>query len=394
MSLPRLVFRPCLRPRLVLVRGFHTSRFNYGIKILFCGSDDFSLKSLQTLQAIKESPDNSSIDSIEVLLKYEAPKGRGLKEQRLNPVREFATEKSLEIYSLDEQQFQDWKPPRPLDLIIAVSFGLFIPSRILEHARFGGLNVHPSFLPKYWGASPIQHALLNKDKSTGVVVQTLHPEKFDAGKIIAKSEPVEISFDTSTFPPPMIDKRSPYRQLESKLAEVGANLLGDVIKNQHYDHVVQRRLPAIETGETRKRASLLTTEDSRILFGKMTGEDVFLRGLVFDRLFCYQRKVRESKAGKESRVPERVKMGPFRLPTSAEYEEYLKGAGPERQYVYIPNRVKKSKAGSLALQVSPGDWVCVQYFTVAGKGQKDAQSLSCKDPKVVNFISHGPEESE
>ncbi|KAF3081434.1 Methionyl-tRNA formyltransferase [Orbilia oligospora] len=398
MSLPRLVFRPAylrsssssLSCRPILSRSFHASRFDLGIKILFCGSDDFSLRSLKALQAIQESTQNSSIESIDVVIKHEKPSGRGLKGHRANPIRDFAESKSLNIFSLDEEQFNDWEPPRTVDLIIAVSFGLFIPSRILEYARFGGLNVHPSFLPKYWGASPIQHAIINDDKTTGVVVQTLHPEKFDAGRIIAKSDPVDIEVDTTIFPPPISHPESPYRKLESKLGDIGASLLTDVIKNQHYDHVVQQRLPEVETGETRKRAPLLTTEDSRIIFEEMTGREVFLRSLVFDHLFCYRRKL---KASKKAQHFVRMTMGPFRLPTPEEHKSYLKGAKESTQWLFVPHtspvtgKRVKGKPGSVALQIRPEEWVCFESCTVAGKSKQNAKAWDQVDRKAVKLFS-------
>ncbi|KAK6333319.1 Methionyl-tRNA formyltransferase [Orbilia javanica] len=406
MSLPRLILRPVhLKPstsrlfpsRTRTCRSFHASGFDAGIKILFCGSDDFSLTSLKALQAVKEATGDEVIESIDVVLKYEKPSGRGLKEQRPNPVRKFANSKCMSIYTLDAEQFNDWKPPHAVDLIVAVSFGLFIPSRILEYARFGGLNVHPSFLPKYWGASPIQHAIINDDKTTGVVVQTLHPSKFDAGRIIAKSDPVDINIDIDikprTFPPPTTDPESPYQKLESKLAEVGAKLLTGVIENQHYDHVVQSKLPEITTGERRKHARILTTEDSRILLGEMTAREVFLRSLVFDNLFCFRHKVK----GSRSKPPVRLTMGPFRLPTPDEYEKRLKLI--RGQWIYLPDssedgKIEKKKPGSVALQVMPGEWVCFENSTSAGKTKQNAKGWEQMDRKHVQLISQLPEDGE
>ncbi|KAF3119720.1 Methionyl-tRNA formyltransferase [Orbilia oligospora] len=351
MSLPRLVFRPAylrsssssLSCRPILSRSFHASRFDLGIKILFCGSDDFSLRSLKALQAIQESTQNSSIESIDVVIKHEKPSGRGLKGHRANPIRDFAESKSLNIFSLDEEQFNDW-----------------------------------------------EHALINDDKTTGVVVQTLHPEKFDAGRIIAKSDPVDIEVDTTIFPPPISHPESPYRKLESKLGDIGASLLTDVIKNQHYDHVVQQRLPEVETGETRKRAPLLTTEDSRIIFEEMTGREVFLRSLVFDHLFCYRRKL---KASKKAQHFVRMTMGPFRLPTPEEHKSYLKGAKESTQWLFVPHtspvtgKRVKGKPGSVALQIRPEEWVCFESCTVAGKSKQNAKAWDQVDRKAVKLFS-------
>jgi methionyl-tRNA formyltransferase len=72
-------------------------------------------------------------------------------------------------------------------LIIAVSFGLFVPSRLLRSSSYGGLNVHPSLLPDLKGAAPLQWALLTGRSHTGVSVQTLSPVAFDAGTVLAQT---------------------------------------------------------------------------------------------------------------------------------------------------------------------------------------------------------------
>lgn len=67
-----------------------------------------------------------------------------------------------------------------------MSFGLFIPPRILNSAKYRGLNVHPSLLPDYRGSSPIASAVINRDTTTGITLQDLSPEAFDHGKILAR----------------------------------------------------------------------------------------------------------------------------------------------------------------------------------------------------------------
>ncbi|KAK6512242.1 Methionyl-tRNA formyltransferase [Arthrobotrys musiformis] len=279
------------------------------------------------------------------------------------------------------------------DLIIAVSFGLLIPSRIIEHAKFGGLNVHPSFLPKYWGAAPIQHALMNSDSETGVVVQTLHPTKFDAGRILAKSDPLDIKIDYHThFPPPPDDPKSPYKILESNLANVGADLLSSVITSNLYDPAIQSTLPTITTNERRKPARRLKTELSRILFGEVTAEEVFRKSLVFSNLFCY-RKLLPRYPGHVPGPTLRTKMGPFSLPTETEYESFLKKHSAAVQWVYILEVSRKEgEKGCLALQVSPKQWVFVDSFTLEGKKKMHGKEWGHTSPGPVELVSFGPGE--
>jgi len=98
------------------------------------------------------------------------------------------------------------------ELIVLTAYGQIIPKEILDLPRFGALNIHPSLLPKYRGASPIQTAILNGDKETGVVL-TLMDEKMDHGPII----------QTAKYK--MQNTKITYQELSEELANLGANLL-------------------------------------------------------------------------------------------------------------------------------------------------------------------------
>lgn len=82
--------------------------------------------------------------------------------------------------------------PSGINLIIAVSFGKLVPNRLLQAAKYGGLNVHPSLLPNLRGPAPLHHALLKCLKATGVSLQTLDPHEFDKGLLLAQSRPDEL----------------------------------------------------------------------------------------------------------------------------------------------------------------------------------------------------------
>ncbi|KAJ2898150.1 methionyl-tRNA formyltransferase-like protein [Zalerion maritima] len=106
----------------------------------------------------------------------------------MNTIREveaqkLATDLGLPLHTLDT--FRGWEMPKPdegdINLIIAVSFGLWIPSRLLNQSKYGGLNVHPSLLPDLRGAAPIHHTILHGLEHTGVTLQTLSTVGFDQG---------------------------------------------------------------------------------------------------------------------------------------------------------------------------------------------------------------------
>ncbi|RAK98386.1 methionyl-tRNA formyltransferase [Aspergillus ibericus CBS 121593] len=158
------------------------------LRILFCGSDEFSIASLKALhkEHVKR-PDR--IASIDVVCRPGKRVGRGLKQIREVPIKAVATDLSLPIHEIDT--FTGWTPPilpaGPINLIVAVSFGLFVPPRLLNGAKYGGLNVHPSLLPDFRGPAPLHHTLLAGRTRTGVTLQTLHLKHFDHGTILAQT---------------------------------------------------------------------------------------------------------------------------------------------------------------------------------------------------------------
>ncbi|KAF2833393.1 Formyltransferase [Ophiobolus disseminans] len=192
------------------------------LRILFCGSDNFSSASLRALtEAQRNIPD--LIESIDVVHRPAKRTGRGLKFFREVPIKQVATEE-LKLHTHVIDTFSGWAPPDPIDLIVAVSFGLFVPPRILGLAKYGGINVHPSLLPDLRGAAPIQRALLKRRERTGITIQTLHPERFDHGTILAQT------------PEPMtqIPRDITWPILEHQLASSGAQMLVDVLLSQKY----------------------------------------------------------------------------------------------------------------------------------------------------------------
>ncbi|KAF8458580.1 formyl transferase [Kalaharituber pfeilii] len=185
------------------------------LRILFCGSDHFSATSLKALHQdyLQDRRSIASIDVVAIKSKYA---GRGLKTLKDVPIKSVAKELMLRVHEIST--FTGWEPPNPtpgqfFNLVIAVSFGLLIPRRILFGAEYGGINVHPSLLPSYRGPAPIYHVLLNGEPFTGVTIQTLHPTRFDHGKILLQSQEVPIPQGTQ------------YNTLHDKLAILGAEML-------------------------------------------------------------------------------------------------------------------------------------------------------------------------
>ncbi|MBE5819616.1 MAG: methionyl-tRNA formyltransferase [Clostridiales bacterium] len=182
------------------------------MNIVFMGTPDFAKDSLE---AIYEKGHNISA----VITVPDKAKGRGMKVI-YSPVKEYAIEKELKIYQpekLRENQeiietIKDIKP----DVICVVAYGRILPEEILNIPKFGCINVHPSLLPKYRGSAPIQWAILNGDKTTGVTTMYLNNE-MDAGDIILKRE-VKIDADENSG------------ELWTRLSKIGADLLVETLE--------------------------------------------------------------------------------------------------------------------------------------------------------------------
>ncbi|KAL5114302.1 Methionyl-tRNA formyltransferase [Pleosporales sp. CAS-2024a] len=204
-----------------------TARLHHGaarepLTILFCGSDDFSIASLRALDhARRHVP--GLIASIHVVHRPPKPAGRGLKTLRDVPIQHVATQElDLPTHVIDT--FTGWSPPVSVSLVVAVSFGLFVPPRILHLAKYGGLNVHPSLLPDLRGPAPVEHAILTRRQRTGVSIQTLHPRHFDRGTVLAQTPAPGIPIPPNTTA----------SALEAELALVGAHMLVDLLQSGKY----------------------------------------------------------------------------------------------------------------------------------------------------------------
>lgn len=213
------------RPALLTPRRWSSSttpprKASEPLRILFCGSDEFSAASLRALNA-ERARNPALIQSIDVVVRPPKPTGRGYKVLREVPLQSVAASLSLPLHTLDT--FTGWTPPASAaayNLIVAVSFGLFVPRRLLRSAAYGGLNVHPSLLPDLRGPAPLHRALLLGRSHTGVSLQTLSEDGFDRGEVLAQTPPPGLPI------PPDADVPA----LRDALAAAGAEMLVDALR--------------------------------------------------------------------------------------------------------------------------------------------------------------------
>ena len=182
------------------------------MRIVFMGTPDFARESLESIY-------NSNNEILAVVTNPDKPKGRGMK-MISSPVKEFALEKNLKIYQPTKirnntEFIEEIKSLKP-DLLCVVAYGKILPKEILDIPKFGAINVHGSLLPKYRGAAPIQWAVLNGDKITGITTMFMDIG-MDTGDMILKEE-VEIGENETTG------------ELWDRLSKIGAKLLVKTIE--------------------------------------------------------------------------------------------------------------------------------------------------------------------
>lgn len=143
---------------------------------IFFGSDEFSIEVLETLIV-------GGFNSIACITQPDKPQGRNLK---LTPpkIKTFCEEKEIPVLQPEnlDSNFVEKLKELNADYFVVASYGKIISKEIITLPPFGALNVHPSILPKYRGASPIETAILNNDKEIGVAIM-LMDEKMDHGPV-------------------------------------------------------------------------------------------------------------------------------------------------------------------------------------------------------------------
>lgn len=161
------------------------------MRIVFMGTPDFAAASLKKLI-------DKKYDIAAVFTQPDKPRDRGMKLS-YSPVKELALENNIPVYQptkLRDGTATELIKSLDPDILVVVAYGRILPDDMLEIPKYGAINVHASLLPKYRGAAPIQWAVLNGDKITGVTTMYLASE-MDTGDIIYTAETEIGEFETS-----------------------------------------------------------------------------------------------------------------------------------------------------------------------------------------------------
>ena len=228
------------------------------LNILFMGTPDFAKESLEAVY-------NTGHNILGVVTNVDKPQGRGMK-MTMSPVKEFALSKDIKVYQPEKVRKNDdfineIKSLNP-DVICVVAYGKILPKAILDIPRLGCINVHGSLLPKYRGAAPIQWAVINGDKTTGITTMYMD-EGMDTGDMILKQE-VEIGENETTG------------ELWERLSKIGGELLVKTLEK-----VEKGTAPREKQGEEFTLAPMLNREMSKIDWENKTAVEIknLVRGL-------------------------------------------------------------------------------------------------------------------
>ncbi len=217
-------------------------------KIVFMGTPDFAVPSLQAL-----------IDSgqlVGVVTQPDRPAGRG-KSLRPPPVKEVAEAAGIPVYqpkSLRKESaaapLYEWVP----DLIVVAAFGQILRPHVLNLPPLGCVNVHASLLPRWRGASPIQHAILAGDTHTGVTLMQMDVG-LDTGAMLV-TEKIEIRADETAA------------SLHDRLAELGGHMM-----QRYLDDLLQQRFePVPQDDDLSTYAPMISKDDGRLDWSRTAAE--------------------------------------------------------------------------------------------------------------------------
>ncbi len=221
------------------------------MKIVFMGTPDFAVPCLESL--IKAGHDIAA-----VFTQPDKPKNRGHKVM-FTPVKECAVKHDIPVYqpqslrrnkSEDAAGAVDTLESIAPDCIVVVAYGQILPKEVLDIPKYGCINVHASLLPRYRGAAPIQHCIINGEKESGVTTMYM-AEGLDTGDMILTDKTA-------------IDERMTASELHDRLSEMGARLIVETLEK-----VADGTAPRIpQTDENTCYASMITKEMCRIDFSE------------------------------------------------------------------------------------------------------------------------------
>ena len=272
------------------------------LRIVFMGTAELACASLQTLA------ENNQFEVVAVVTQPDKPKGRDLKLQP-SAVKELALQKNLPVLQPQRARHESFiRELRHLapDLIVVAAYGQILPQTILDLPRYGALNVHTSLLPKYRGAAPIQWAIIDGEKETGVTIMKMDAG-LDTGDILT----------TATTP---IAANDNSQTLHDRLAKMGADLLVKTIPEYVAGKITPLKQPSDGATYARKiekqDGQLDFTQPATVLWNRIRGFTPWPGAFTFQSvdgkprlLKVWQAEVEQNQSGTAGTVLQADKTG-------------------------------------------------------------------------------------
>ncbi|MDP3285230.1 MAG: methionyl-tRNA formyltransferase [Desulfobacterales bacterium] len=226
-------------------------------RIIFMGTPDFAVPSLKALH-------DSGHEVALVVTQPDRPKGRGRKVI-FSPVKEAALELGYDIFqplSVRTPEFHEKVTALSPDMFVVIAFGHILPKKVLSIPKNCAINLHASLLPKYRGPAPIQRAIINMEKETGVTAMLIN-EGLDTGDILLSAK-TEISSKETSF------------SLHNRLSLIAGDLLITTLS----DICTNKIKPVSQDNSLATYAPMLKKNDGLIDWSKPAEEiEAFIRGM-------------------------------------------------------------------------------------------------------------------
>lgn len=214
------------------------------MKIIFMGTPEFAVPVLQAI--------SKQHQVVAVYTQAPKPAGRGHKET-YSPIHLKALELETPVFhpkSLRNEASKNEFLSLNADCLVVMAYGLILPKEVLEHCKYGAINLHPSLLPKFRGAAPMQRTILAGEKETAMCIMQMD-EGIDTGDILAQEKM-------------FLDEKITYSELSNKMSKLGARMILDTLDN--IDHIT----PIKQIGEScyaekiKKEEGLLNWQENAV----------------------------------------------------------------------------------------------------------------------------------
>jgi methionyl-tRNA formyltransferase len=332
--------------------------------VLFFGSCMFSKTFLEHLINGNLKADKSLFKRIGVVIVdkqnlFTAPKTS-------ESLLEYCMKYNIDVYKTPVSGLKGWTVPNIsrgsmdtyqendcYNLALVASYTHYIPSNIIKYFSIGALNIHPSLLPRYRGASPIQQAILNRDKDTGVSIITLSEKHMDCGHIVKQS----------SIP---LDEYTNFPTLRDRLARLAASDIIDILPN--IEEWIRKAVPQqLYHPDATKRAPKFTENVSIVDFSKQSAHEIYFSHLAYSYYFDHLAEFYSLNHKKWFQIKILELEHPDASPLPSHAKKQLDSIRSDGTVVPFGAIYIDTSFNTLWIQCSKETWLSCKSFRIEGK---------------------------